>query len=97
MTLLAYSCSRCDQTFEFEAPKPPKTVACPSCGSAKISKAKATGGTTGTYRYSEKLGTVVRVSARVPGLKKGGQGGFEPSGGGGPFPGCPPGGCGGCN
>ena len=97
MTLLAYSCPRCDQTFEFEAPKAPKTVACPLCGSAKTKKVKAAGGTTGTYRYSESLGTVVRVSARVPGLKKGGVEGFEPAGETGPFPGCPPGGCGSCN
>ncbi|MCX5789883.1 MAG: hypothetical protein NTX64_15475 [Elusimicrobia bacterium] len=96
MSLLAYICSRCEQTFEFEAPKAPKTVACPLCGSAKTAKTKATGGTTGTYRYSESLGTVVRVSARVPGLTKSG-GDSEPGLGSGPFPGCPPGGCGGCN
>ena len=90
MTLYAYRCSRCEATFEFEVAKPPKSAPCPSCGSAKTTRAKATGGTTGTYRYSEVLGTVVRVSARVPGLSRNALASE------GPGPSCPPGGCGSC-
>ena len=90
MTEFSYHCPRCDETFEFELRSAPKSAPCPSCGSSKTKKAKALAGATGTYRYSEALGTTVRVSARVPGLSKGKS---SP----GPGPSCPPQGCGRCN
>lgn len=89
MTEFAYHCPRCDETFEFDLPAAPKSVACPSCGGTKTAKTKPAVGATGSYRFSETLGTVVRVSARVPGLKKG-----KPARESGPS--CPPGGCGSC-
>ncbi len=46
---------------------------------------------TGTYVFDKKLGKVVKVSDKVPGLKKGGGAkDFEPG------PSCPPQGCGRC-
>lgn len=90
MTEFAYHCPRCDETFEFELRAAPKSVPCPSCGSTNTKKSKALAGASGTYRFSESLGTTVRVSARVPGLAKGKS--FQ-----GPGPSCPPQGCGRCN
>lgn len=89
MSLHAYRCKPCDLSFEFELKNLPKAVPCPSCG-GKTAKSKASNGaSTGTYRFSRELGTTVKVSDRVPGLKKGLA---SPRG-----PSCPPQGCGGCN
>lgn len=86
----AYRCKPCDLNFEFELEAVPKSVPCPSCG-GKTAKSKPAGGcSTGTYRFSRELGTTVKVSDKVPGLKKGGL--PSPRG-----PSCPPQGCGGCN
>lgn len=90
MALRTYVCRRCEGVFEFEAPaKPlPKTIPCPSCGSAETAEGSGPAkGSTGTYRFVPELGTVVRVSSRVPGLHKGSSG---------EAPSCPPGGCGSC-
>lgn len=91
MNQLAYHCRSCQETFEFEAPRAPKSAPCPSCGTTKTRRSEAAAGTTGTYRFSAALGAVVRVSSHVPGLTKG-KSGSGPR----PGPSCPPQGCGNC-
>ncbi|GAF80508.1 unnamed protein product [marine sediment metagenome] len=78
MLTVVYFCDKCERQFEFEVEEkelPKLTPACPICGQAQVRKLAARKSSnknpTGTYKFNEAMGRVVKVSDRIPGLVHG--------------------------
>ncbi|MFA5140862.1 MAG: zinc ribbon domain-containing protein [Elusimicrobiota bacterium] len=74
----SYVCNKCGSLFEFKA-KPEEfetglVVICPKCESKETTRASKgfdkTFGRSGTYRYSDAMDRMVKISGAIPGLGK---------------------------